>query len=157
LPKAKRKRVIEADRQRVWDVVSDPYHLARWWPRTRRVEDVHERRRGTGTQWTNVMQAKSGRDVRADFRCLYSREREAYAWEQQVAGTPFDKLLHSSVTSIDLEDAGSGTKAGTLVTMRMEQKMRGVNKFGGFMARSAAKRQLDEALRGLEQALGADQ
>ena len=152
MPKAKRRRVIAADRSEIWDVVSDPYHLARWWPRTKRVEDVHERKRGTGTQWTNVLQAKSGRDVRADFRCLYSRENEAYAWEQQLAGTPFDKLLRSSVTSIDLEDA----EAGTRVTLRMEQRMRGINKLGGFLARSAAKRQLDEALSGLERALGAD-
>lgn len=143
--------MISADRTEIWAVVSDPYHLARWWPRTKRIEDVQERKRGTGTHWTNVMQAKSGRDVRAEFRCLYSREGQAYAWEQQLAGTAFDGLLRSSVTTIDLDDAGSGTR----VTLQLEQKLRGINRLGGFLTRSAAKRQLDEALDGLERALGA--
>jgi len=150
LAKAKRRRVIDADRMSVWETISDPYHLARWWPRTKRVEDVRERKRGTGTHWTKVMEAKSGRDIRADFRCLYSREGEAYAWEQEVAGTPFDGLLKSSVTTIELEDPEG---PGTRVTLRVEQRLRGVNRFGGLIARKAARRQLDEALDGLERAV----
>src|SRR3954454_23302125 len=110
MPRARRTRVIQADRDSVWRMVSDPYHLARWWPKVMRVEDVHERRRGAGTQWTKVLETKSGRGVRADYRCLYSREGEAFAWEQELEGTPFAKVLASAITRLELSDAEGGTK-----------------------------------------------
>jgi uncharacterized protein YndB with AHSA1/START domain len=153
VPKTKRTRLIAADRMSVWGVVSDPYHLVRWWPRAKRIEHVRERKRGTGSQWTQVFQARSGRDVRADFQCTFSREGEAYGWEQQIAGdSPFAKLLRSSATEIRLQTAaGDATK----VTIEQTQKLRGINRFGGFMVKRATRRQLDEALDGLEAALGA--
>src|SRR5262245_40732085 len=102
MPKTKRSRVIGAPRAEVWRVVSDPYHLPRWWPRVTRVEGVQERRRGTGTLWTKVLETQAGRSVRADFRCLYSKEPSAYGWEQEIEGSPFAKVLRSSETRIEL-------------------------------------------------------
>jgi uncharacterized protein YndB with AHSA1/START domain len=141
--------VIHADRDSVWRMVSDPYHLARWWPKVMRVEDVHERRRGAGTQWTKVLETKSGRGVRADYRCLYSREGEAYAWEQELEGSPFAKVLASAVTRLELSDAEGGTK----VALEQEQKLRGLSRLGGFMLRRATAEQLDEALDALERTI----
>ncbi len=144
--------MIDAGRMDIWKVISDPYHLARWWPRAKRIEDVRERRRGT--QWTQVFETRSGRDIRADFRCLLSRDGEQYSWEQEIAaGSPFAKLLRTSVTSIELEDADH---AATRVSIVQAQKLRGINRFGGFIARHATQRQLDEALDGLEQAVSAE-
>ena len=97
-------------RSDVWRVVSDPYHLARWWPKVTRVEAVQERKRGTGTLWTKVLETSAGRSVRADFRCLYSKEPSAYAWEQEIEDSPFAKVLRSSVIRIELEDADGGTR-----------------------------------------------
>ena len=134
----------------MWRVISDPYHLARWWPKVTRVEGVQERRRGTGTLWTKVLETKAGRVVRADFRCLYSTEPSSYAWEQEIEGTPFAKVLRSSETRIELSDADSGT----LVELEADQKLRGLSRFGGFMLRRATGAQLEEALSGLEQVLG---
>src|SRR3954469_16291146 len=102
MPKVRRSRVIAADRRSIWDVVSDPYHRARWWPKVSRVEDVHERARGSGSQWTDVLTTASGKGVRAEFRCLYAHELENYAWEQKIEGSPFAKVLQSSVTSVAL-------------------------------------------------------
>jgi carbon monoxide dehydrogenase subunit G len=150
MPKTKRSRVIAADRRTVWEVVSDPYHRTRWWPKVSRVEDVHERARGSGTQWTDVLTTASGKGVRAELRCLWSREHEGYAWEQQIEDTPFAKVLKSSVTSVALEDEEPGTR----VTIEADQKLRGLSRFGGFMLRRATGAQIDEALTGLEQAVG---
>ena len=151
MPKAKRSRVIAADRRSVWDLVSDPYHRTRWWPKVSRVEDVHDRARGSGTRWTEILTTASGKGVRAEFRCLWSRDLEGLAWEQKIEGTPFAKVLRSSVTKVALAESGSGTQ----VTLEADQKLRGMSRLGGFMLRRATGTQLDEALDGLEQAVGA--
>ena len=148
MPRARRSRVIPAERAAVWGVVSDPYHLARWWPKVMRVEGVQERKRGAGTVWTKVLETRAGRGVRADFRCLYSKEPNGLAWEQEIEGSPFEKVLRSSVTTITLADA----KGGTNVTLDMEQRLRGLSRLGGFMVSRATRGQLDEALDGLEDA-----
>jgi uncharacterized protein YndB with AHSA1/START domain len=141
--------VIPAERPAVWRVVSDPYHLSRWWPKVMRVEGVQERRRGAGTVWTKVLETRAGRGVRADFRCLYSKEPNSLAWEQEIEGSPFAKVLRSSVTTITLADA----QGGTSVTLDIEQRLRGLSRLGGFMVSRATRGQLDEALDGLEDAL----
>ena len=150
MPRARRSRVIAADRRDVWRIVSDPYHLARWWPKVTRVEDVYERKRGSGTQWTKVLETRAGKGVRADFRCRYSRDNEAYSWEQDIPGSPFAKVLRSAVTTIDLDDSNGGTR----VTLAVDQRLRGMSRLGGFMLKRATRRQLNEALDGLERAVG---
>jgi uncharacterized protein YndB with AHSA1/START domain len=150
MPKAKRSRVIAADRRSVWDVVSDPYHRARWWPKVARVEDVHDRARDSGARWTEVLTTASGKGVRAEFRCLWSRDLEGYAWEQKIEGSPFAKVLKSSVTQVALADAGPGTQ----VTIEADQRLRGMSRLGGFMLRRATGAQLDQALDGLQDAVG---
>jgi uncharacterized protein YndB with AHSA1/START domain len=148
LARARRSRVIPAPRADVWGVVSDPYHLPRWWPNVTRVEGVHERKGGSGSQWTKVFETQSGKSVRADFRCRYSRAPEAFGWEQEIPGSPFEKYLRSAVTEIELSDADSGT----LVEIETDQRLRGISRFGGGpMLKRATGRQLDEALDALEQ------
>jgi hypothetical protein len=44
---------------------------------------------------------------------------------------------------VTLDDAGDG---GTRVEVQLNQKLQGVSRFGGFMVRRAAKRQIDTAL-----------
>jgi uncharacterized protein YndB with AHSA1/START domain len=145
--------VIPAPRADVWSVVSDPYHLPRWWPNVTRVEGVHERKGGSGSQWTKVFETQSGKSVRADFRCRYSRAPEAFGWEQEIPGSPFEKYLRSAVTEIELSDADSGT----LVEIETDQRLRGISRFGGgAMLRRATRRQLDAALDGLERSFAGD-
>lgn len=140
--------MIPAPRADVWSVVSDPYHLPRWWPNVTRVEGVHERKGGSGSHWTKVFETQSGKSVRADFRCRYSRAPEAFGWEQEIPGSPFEKYLRSAVTEIELSDADSGT----LVEIDTDQRLRGISRFGGGpMLKRATGRQLDEALDALEQ------
>jgi uncharacterized protein YndB with AHSA1/START domain len=147
LARARRSRVIPAPRADVWSVVSDPYHLPRWWPNVTRVEGVHERKGGSGSQWTKVFETQSGKSVRADFRCRYSRAPEAFGWEQEIPGSPFEKYLRSAVTEIELSDADRGT----LVEIETDQRLRGISRFGGGpMLKRATGRQLDEALDALE-------
>jgi uncharacterized protein YndB with AHSA1/START domain len=133
----------------VWDIVSDPYSLPRWWPRTSRVESVDVKPEGKRSQWTKVLQTAEGRGVRADYRCLSSARGERYVWEQQLAGSPFERHLRRSVVEIGLRPEGGGTE----VSLTSEQKLRGMSRLGSPMMRGGQGKILDQALDGLEEAL----
>jgi len=152
VPRISRRRTIAAPADAVWSLVSDPYNLPRWWPRTIRVENVEQTSAGKRSQWTKVLETAEGRGVRADYRCLSSAQGERYVWEQQLGDTPFDHILRSSVTEIGLEPSDGGTE----VRLTSRQSLRGMSRLGSPMMRRATARTLEEALNGIERALGAE-
>jgi uncharacterized protein YndB with AHSA1/START domain len=150
VPRVTRRRTIAAPVEEVWALVSDPYSLPRWWPRTSRVESVDRKPEGRRSQWTKVLETAEGRGVRADYRCLSAAEGERYVWEQQVAGSPFERHLRSSTVAIGLRGGGEG---GTEVSITSEQKLRGMSRLGAPLMRGGQGKILDQALDGLEEAL----
>jgi uncharacterized protein YndB with AHSA1/START domain len=149
VPRVTRRRTIAAPVVEVWELVSDPYNLPRWWPRTSRVESVDRKPGGKRSQWTKVLETAEGRGVRADYRCLSAAEKERYVWEQQLAGSPFERHLRSSTIEIGLREKGGDTE----VSLASEQKLRGMSRLGSPMMRSGQRKMLDEALDGIEAAL----
>lgn len=149
MPRVSRRRTIAAPVGEVWDLVSDPYSLPRWWPRVSRVENVDRKDGGRRSQWTKVLETAEGRGVRADFRCLSSAENERYVWEQQLEGTPFAKHLRRSEIEIQLRPDGEATA----VELSSAQTLRGMSRLGSPMMRSGQGRILDQALEGIERAL----
>jgi uncharacterized protein YndB with AHSA1/START domain len=143
-----RTRTVEAPVADVWKLVSDPYNLPRWWPRTTRVENVEGS--GRRSRWTKVLATAEGRGVRADFRCLSSAENERYVWEQELAGTPFERHLNSSRIEIGLRERDGGTE----VSLAAVQALKGLSRLGSPMMRRGQGSILDEALDGIEEALG---
>jgi uncharacterized protein YndB with AHSA1/START domain len=144
--------VIVAPRDRVWELVSDPHHLPRWWPKTVRVEDVRRVGSGKRSRWTAVLGTERGRGVRADFRCTSAAAGERYAWEQEIEGTPFERILRAAALEIELAD---GREAGeTQVRLVSQERLRGLSRLGSPMMRMATWRRLDEALDGIERAVG---
>jgi uncharacterized protein YndB with AHSA1/START domain len=143
VPTTRRRRTLDAPSQEVWAVVADPHHLPRWWPRAARVEDV------SGERWTMVLATAKGRNVRADYRVGTSEPPRRRRFAQELAGSPFERLLRSSEVEIALAEAHGGTE----VTLELSQKLRGASRLGGFMFRGAARRTLDEALDSLERAV----
>ncbi|MDQ2676129.1 MAG: SRPBCC family protein [Actinomycetota bacterium] len=146
--KVTRTRTVAAPVGAVWDLVSDPHSLPRWWPKVMRVEDVTGR--GQRSRWTAVLETDSGSGVRADFRCTASTEGERYAWSQDLAGTAFERILTQAGLEIKLEPARA---EGTSVRMTSDETLRGLSRLGGPMLRGAARRRLDEALDGIDRAL----
>lgn len=136
-----RERTLAADQQRVWEVIEDPHHMPRWWPGVNRMEGVESDR------FTQVFTTKRGRPVRVDFRLLVSEPPWRRVWEQEIEGTPFQRVLGESITEILLQPAGEGTQ----VTIAQSQKLKGYSRTGGFLLRRATRKRLDEALEGLEQ------
>jgi len=131
----------------VWEVISDPHHLPRWWPGVKRMEGVEADR------WTEVLTTRKGRPVRMDFQLLVSEPPGPAGdppgrcvFEQEIEGTPFERVLGEAITEIVLEPAEQGTR----VTIALAQKLRGYSRTGGFLLRRATRAKLDEALRELE-------
>ena len=151
MPTARRSRAIGAPATEIWEIVRDPHHLPRWWPRVERVEDVE------GSAFTEVMRTAKGKVVRADFDVLCADEgRRELRWAQRVQGTPFGRLLSSAETEVRLRPlAESEPGAATEVTLELRQVLTGFfPRFGGHMVKRAAAAMLDEALDGLERISG---
>jgi uncharacterized protein YndB with AHSA1/START domain len=149
VPRVSRKRTIGVPIEEVWKLVSDPYSLPRWWPRTGRVENVEQKSGGRRSQWTKVFETKEGRGVRADYHCVSSAENERYVWEQELEGTPFAKHLRGSRIEIGLRTREQGTQ----VAIASLQTLKGMSRMGSPMMRHAQGAILDEALDGIERAL----
>jgi uncharacterized protein YndB with AHSA1/START domain len=170
MPTARCSRTIAASQTQLWELIGDPHHLPRWWPRVKRVEDVD------AAAFTEVMSTAKGRSVRADFRVVEVQRPDRLKFAQQIEGTPFAKVLKSAETEVRLEPvaapgpghpvapAAAGSEqpgaAGpeqpaTLVTLELRQSLTGFfPRFGGYMFRRAATSTLEEALDGLERIVG---
>jgi uncharacterized protein YndB with AHSA1/START domain len=145
VPTTSRKRTIDADRDAVWDLVSDPHHLPRWWPKVKRVEHAEPAR------WTKVFVTERGRTVRADFTRLQARPGELVSWRQELEDSPFERLLEDAVTEIRLAEAGGRTD----VTLVLRQRLRGWARLAPFLVKRATRKLLDEALDGMQRCLSA--
>ena len=143
MPVARASRTLAATTSDVWDVVADPHHQPRWWPRVRRVEGVED---GCFTQ---VLGTQRGKGIRADFVVLEAEPPHRLRWRQELEGSPFERLLTESETTFTLAPAGEGTE----VAVELRQRLRGWSRFAPFLFKSAARRQLGEALEGLERAV----
>lgn len=140
MPRIRRHATLAAGSGAVWQVVGDPHHLPRWWPKVGRVEGVEEDR------WTSVFMTQKGKPVRADFRVVASEPQRHRVWSQELEDSPFERVLAESVTEVRLEPRDG---AVTEVTIELRQRLRGLARLGGFMVRRAGGRVLDEALEGL--------
>ena len=107
---------------------------------------------GKRSRWTNVLGTERGRGVRADYRCTSAAAGERYVWEQELEGTPFERILKFSRLDIELADGGDGE---TRVRLSSQERLRGLSRLGSPMMRMATRRRLDEALDGIERAAGA--
>jgi uncharacterized protein YndB with AHSA1/START domain len=166
MPTASASRRIAAPAEQLWPIVSDPYHLPRWWPRVERVEDVD------GGAFTEVMRTRKGKTVRADFDLVRADEPAGtVVWEQRLAGTPFAGVLSHSETELRIvpaqdsrvggADGSAEALAASDVTIEMRQELNAQSvtirgrwqmpSFGSWLLRRAATRTIHEALDGLEQ------
>ena len=137
----RRARTLRAPQQDVWAIVGDAHHLPRWWPRVTRVEGVEE------GAFTQVLSTTKGVPVRADFAVAESVAPRLRRWTQQLVNTPFERVLAHSEVEVRLEPDGA---AATRVALSLVQRVHGIALLGSFMVRRAGRRQLDDALDGLE-------
>jgi uncharacterized protein YndB with AHSA1/START domain len=146
VPVTRRSRTIAAPAGELWELIGDPHHLPRWWPRVGRVEGV----RPDG--FTEVLVSAGGRSVRADFDVVRTDARAGVlCWAQRVEGSPFSRLLKSAETELRVQPAGVSSD----VTIELRQSLNGFfANLGASRVRRAARATLEEALDGLERIVG---
>ncbi len=137
MAKTTRSRKIAASPEAVWEVVGDPHHLPRWWPGVARVEDVRAGR------FTEVIPTRRGKPVRLDFVVLESEPPLRRSWTQELAGTPFQRLLSAWTTTVTLQRDGD---EACLVTLEEHQQLRGSFRAGLLLQRRPANRRVESAL-----------
>jgi uncharacterized protein YndB with AHSA1/START domain len=142
---ARRETVLEAEPERVWRVVSDPDRLPAWWPGVTRVEEA------TPQAWTTVLSSPKGKVVRADYSRVEAVPERRLVWRQEVEESPFERILASAVTTLELEPAGEGE---TRVALSLEQHPRGWARFSPLQFRAAGVRQVEGAIEGLQRQWG---
>ena len=136
-----RRRALSAPPEVVWEVIADAYTLPRWWPRVTRVEGVEE------TGFTEVLVSRRGRPVRLDHYYTEVAPPRVLAWELEILGSQFERMLSAWSTRLELSASADG---GTLVVLSEHQIFRGSFRTGGFLQRRAARHRLDTALAGLQ-------
>ncbi len=135
-----RRRRLGASPEVVWEVIADAYTLPRWWPRVTRVEGVEE------TRFTEVLVSRRGRPVRLDLYYTEVTPPRVLAWELEILGSQFERMLNAWSTRLELSPSDDD---GTLVAISEDQSFRGSFRTGGFLQRRATRHRLDAALAGL--------
>jgi uncharacterized protein YndB with AHSA1/START domain len=130
--------------EEVWDVISDPAQLPRWWPGVTRVEEA------TAAAWTTVLTSPKGKSVRMDYTRMHAEQPARLVWRQEVEATPFERILAEATTSLELEPAEDGTR----VAIELDQKPRGWARFAPLQFRAAGRRQVQGAADGLRRLFG---
>lgn len=138
--RTRRSRVVNAPRHEVWELVGDPYHHPRWWPRVERVEGVSSR------GWTNALLSSRGNTVRTDWVVEVNEEPTRRVWAQELDNTPFARLFKRNAIEARLEHSDDG---GTRVTLAYHQQPRGLARVMPFLVKGPMGKQLDEALTNL--------
>lgn len=155
MPTARASRTIAMAPEDVWQLLCNPYHLPRWWPRVTGVELVES------DSFTQVMRTKKGRAVRADFDVRQADEQtRTVVWEQRLAGTPFANVLAAATTEVSVQEArAEGSCSEVTIELRQELarqpllQMRDrqvLPRMDSWLVRRAARRTIAEALDGLE-------
>jgi hypothetical protein len=110
-----------------------------------------------------VLSGRKGKVVRADFEVLEASPPRRAVWSQLVAGTPFEKVLVSAMTQIDLSAEGGDA---TEVRIELRQELSGplggrrggwrfgLARFGSPLVKRAAARTVEQALEGLVRVFG---
>ena len=136
----RRETVVPRAPDEVWQVISDPAQLPRWWPGVTRVEDA------TPQAWTTVLASPKGKSVRMDYSRVEATEPTRLVWRQEVEASPFERILAEATTSVELTEVQDGTR----VAIELDQKPRGWARFAPLQFRAAGTRQVQGAVEGLE-------
>jgi len=142
VPTIARSRTVPAAPERIWSLVSDPWRWPSWWPNVTRVEEA------TPEAWTAVLTSANGRTMRADYSLEESEHPRLLRWRHEVEESPFERIMASSVTELELEPAGEDS---SVVRLTGHIQLRGFSRLGGLQIRRATRRQFDGALDGLQE------
>ncbi len=149
MPRVSRQLEVALPIGQVWDFISRPGNLAKWWPRIVRVEGLVGQPGTTGLKWTSLLEADSGRRVRLDFEAVKAEPPTLFSWQQELADTQFEKHLRRQEYLVELEDRGNSTG----VELIAETELKGSARLAGLTLRKSQGQLLDRALSDLDHVL----
>jgi uncharacterized protein YndB with AHSA1/START domain len=102
------RRVFDAPRQLVWNVLTDPRHVAMWYGGHGFSSPVCEMDVRAGGRWVHVMRTPDGSEYRLEFIFVEVIEPEKLSWHdinygKIAAGPP------SALSTVTLDEQGSRT------------------------------------------------
>jgi len=98
--------------------------------------------------WTAVLTSANGRTMRADYSLEESEQPMLLRWRHEVEESPFERIMASSVTALEMEPAGEDS---ALVRLTARIQLRGFSRLGGVQVSRATKKQFDGALGRLQE------
>lgn len=130
-------RTVDLTPADIWFLVCEGNRLVSWWPLAERAEDVR------GGRFTLVLRSSRGVPVRMDWRVATSQRDRVQRWEQELAGTPFQRVLRRSAVELRLEPVGED---GCRITMSVERELATRGFVARLLGRRASRRQAGDAL-----------
>ncbi|MGZ9100525.1 MAG: SRPBCC domain-containing protein [Brevundimonas sp.] len=124
-------RTINAPREKVWEVFTNPEHVKQWYGGLGFTNPVCEMDVRPGGRWSHVMRTPDGYEVALEYVFVEVSKPERLAWEGADQGR---EALHGSATpriEITLEDLGDRT-GWTMVARFASDEQREVARQMGF-------------------------
>ncbi|HVL41851.1 MAG TPA: SRPBCC domain-containing protein [Brevundimonas sp.] len=126
-------RTINAPREKVWEVFTNPEHVRQWYGGFGFTNPVCEMDVRPGGRWSHVMRTPEGYEVALEYVFVEVRKPERLVWEGADQGR---EALHGSATprvEITLEDLGAQT-GWTMVARFASDEQREVARQMGFIS-----------------------
>lgn len=113
------RRVFDAPRELVFEVWTDPKHLARWWGPNGFTTTTHSFDMRTGGIWRFVMHGPDGRDYqnRITYEEVVRPERLVY---RHGGGADVEPVQFVTTVTFEELEGGAGGGGKTRITMRMD-------------------------------------
>lgn len=102
-------RVYDAPRALVWEAMTDPKHVRRWWGGEGVENPLCEMDLRPGGRWKHVMRFPNGDELHMDFVFLEVEAPSRLVWQQADRGKRTDGPP-TSVTTVTLDDLGEETR-----------------------------------------------
>lgn len=103
------RRVFDAPRQLVWNVLTDPKHVTVWYGGHGFSSPLCEMDVRPGGRWVHVMRAPTGSEYRLEFIFVEVVEPEKLSWHDINYGKVVADGPPSALSTVTLDDQGNRT------------------------------------------------
>ncbi len=123
------RRTLEAPRERVWAVLTDPAHVKRWYGGRGFENPVCEMDVRPGGRWHHVMRTPDGHEFPLDFVFVEVVPPERLSWKNAHAAPP-GMPFHENTVTVTLEADGPRTRWTMVARFRSLADRDGAMGFG---------------------------
>ncbi len=141
-------RILHAPRERVWQVWTDPHHIAQWWGPNGFTNTIEEMTVQPGGVWRFVMHGPDGKDYpnRIRYQEVVEPERLVYLHDDDSD----EEGIHFHVTVTFEEEAEGKTKLTmTMLFATAEERQKVIDEYGALDGQKQTLDKLEQHLANL--------